>query len=129
MTGVSETKNVGLGRLIADRMRGVKYGCVQAGDGKTRFVRSDELINLNKNIGEKFGTDCLKAINADEYAGIMKMTKKFAGEAPQTNNFPLKYFNAHGAMQIVDNSKGKVLVSLVEHLKSPIKTFLKSALK
>ena len=59
----------------------------------------------------------------------MKMTKKFVGEVPQTNNFPLKYFNAHGAMQIVDESKGKVLVSLVEHLKFPIKTFLKSALK
>lgn len=129
MTGVSETKNVGLGRLIADRMRGVKYGCVQTGDGKTRFVRSDELVNLNGKIGDQFGMDSLKKINSDEYAGIMKMTKKFVGEVPQTNNFPLKYFNAHGAMQIVDESKGKVLVSLVEHLKSPIKTFLKSALK
>ena len=126
---VSDVKNVGLGKLIADRMRGVKYGCVQVGDGKAKLVRSDALINLNDHIGDKFGMDCCKSINADEYAGIMKMTKKFAGEVPQTNNFPLKYFNAHGAMQIVDNSKGKVVISLVEQLKSPIKTFLKSALK
>ena len=126
---VSEAKNVGLGKLIADRMRGVKYGCVQVGDGKAKLVRSDALINLNDHIGDKFGMDCSKHINADEYAGIMKMTKKFAGEVPQTNNVTLKYFNAHGAMQIVDNSKGKVVISLVEHLKSPIKTFLKSALK
>ena len=91
---VSDVKNVGLGKLIADRMRGVKYGCVQVGDGKAKLVRSDALINLNDHIGDKFGMDCCKSINADEYAGIMKMTKKFAGEVPQTNNFPLKYFNA-----------------------------------
>ena len=49
---VSEAKNVGLGKLIADRMRGVTYGCVQVGDGKAKLVRYDALINLNDHIGD-----------------------------------------------------------------------------
>ena len=118
-------------KLALGRLCGIKYGGVLFnGTNEVRMVRSSKLAKVRKVLFQKHGAGSSENRNITEnvYNSIMTETKglRRSSQAPAYGQ-EMCYMNSGALhqMQVYDHSKNEAVITLVDHVKHPIRNFLR----
>lgn len=112
-----------------NRCRGVKYGAVKVGDKLTLVPQKRLTKFVDDSIKHGFETDVITSISPNKAREYVRRLGPLAQNSQVDiwgNN--VKYFQSHGSTQLVDMAKTKPLVSVVEHVRKPVRAYLKNCI-
>lgn len=125
-------KYLSLAKLVLGRMCGIKYGGVLFnGTKEVRMVRTAKLRKIRELALKNCGAgNSMADTNVATYDEVIRLTNglRRTSSAP-AYHAGMSYSNS-GALrhlQVYDNVNNESVITLVDHVKHPIKTFLRNA--
>ena len=114
----------------ANRLKGVQYGAVKVGKKMTLVPKERLTKFVDDSVKHGFDVDVISSISPNKAREFIRRLGPL-GKNSKVDIFgrDVRYFQAHGSTQLVDTAKPTPLVSIVEHVRKPVRTYLKNCVK